>query len=329
MSTVSKNQIPCAIIGLGRIASFLEDDLYREKPCTHAGAIDHHPLTYICGGFDVNPQRRDVFEKRWQASVYATLEKLLQKSKPAMVHIATPPQTHLFYLDACLEHGVPVIICEKPLAYDLPAAKKILDKVTSVSSKIIVNHERRFALDYNHVKKVIQSNRYGNLLSIHARLYLGKQRLLRDMLWDDGTHLIDSMHFLTDEKLAVKSVAGQGKSRGTNILVHGKLGSVDVMLECGGGRDHLVFELDLSFESGRIIIGNGLYKEFRSDVSIYYAGMKSLREVSSIRFPTTKYFLGMMEEAVKAYTDTAFVPRSSVDDAFAVMKVISTILNLT
>jgi hypothetical protein len=32
-------KIPAAIIGLGRIASLLEKDGRREKPCTHAGAI--------------------------------------------------------------------------------------------------------------------------------------------------------------------------------------------------------------------------------------------------------------------------------------------------
>ncbi|GHV88670.1 hypothetical protein AGMMS50267_10300 [Spirochaetia bacterium] len=36
-------KIPVAIIGLGRIASLLEDDRLREKPCTHAGAITANP----------------------------------------------------------------------------------------------------------------------------------------------------------------------------------------------------------------------------------------------------------------------------------------------
>jgi hypothetical protein len=31
------DKIKAAIIGLGRIASLLENDTLREKPCTHAG----------------------------------------------------------------------------------------------------------------------------------------------------------------------------------------------------------------------------------------------------------------------------------------------------
>ena len=323
------HQIPCAIIGLGRIASLLEDDPLREKPCTHAGAINHHPLTYVCGGFDVQSSRRRNFEKRWQVPTYSTLEKLINEKKPAIVHIATHPQTHLVYLKACLEYGISVIVCEKPLTYDLKSAQEILDQVNSVSAKVIINHERRFALDYNHVKKVITDKKYGELLSIHAKLYLGERRFLLDMLWDDGTHLIDVMHFLTDTTFEVNSVIGCGQSRGDNLWIQGKLSSVDVVVECGGGRDHVVFELDLSFKSGRILIGNGLYKEFRSDISPYYDKMKSLRKVPFVRFPVTKYFSGMMEQAVRAYVDPTFMPQSNIKDALMVTEVIVNILDLS
>ncbi len=33
------NKLKAAVIGLGRIASLLDEDTLREKPCTHSGAI--------------------------------------------------------------------------------------------------------------------------------------------------------------------------------------------------------------------------------------------------------------------------------------------------
>ena len=327
MNVNPPSPLPCAVIGLGRIASSLEDDPYREKPCTHAGAIRAHPHTYICGGVDANPKKRLAFEKKWQAPTYPTWERLFAAQRPGIVHIATPPQSHLFYLQAGLDNQVPVLICEKPLAYDLKEAHNLVKRIADSPSKVIVNHERRFALDYNRAKKVIDSKQYGSLLSINAKLYLGRRRLLSDILWDDGTHLIDVLHFLSGHTFLVEAVGGRGLSRGPNLIARGHLGPVDVTLECGGGRDHLLFELDLSFAAGRILIGNGLYQEFASDVSPYYQGMRSLKEVSFIRFPQTKYFYAMMEEAVRAHTQPHFKPRSTVKDAFEVMQVIDAILS--
>lgn len=320
--------IPCAIIGLGRIGSSLEQDPYREKPCSHAGVVTAHPRTYLLAGVDKNPNKRQDFESNWGVSTYPNLDALLLKKKPAIVHIATYPETHLLYLEGCLKHRIPVIICEKPLAYDLISTKKIIKKIALSSSIVIVNHERRFALDYKHVKQIITTKQYGSLLSLQARLYLGRQRKLKDMLWEDGTHLIDAMHFLTDTTLTVNTVFREKDSIGSNLWVHGKLGKTDVVLECGSGRDHLVFELDLSFETGRIRIGNGLYQEFTSDISPYYQSMRSLRRVSHVRFPKTRYFYGMMEHAVEAHDYPDVKHESSATDAFKVMEVLDTILSI-
>ena len=63
MGKIAKYRV--GIIGCGRIASILEDDPLRLKPCTHAGAFHLHPKTEIVSACDINKERLTSFGKRW------------------------------------------------------------------------------------------------------------------------------------------------------------------------------------------------------------------------------------------------------------------------
>jgi len=65
MEKIRAAKIGAAIIGLGRIASLLEEDSRREKPCTHAGAITANPDCILTGGCDTDDERRRLFAERW------------------------------------------------------------------------------------------------------------------------------------------------------------------------------------------------------------------------------------------------------------------------
>ncbi|GHT90813.1 hypothetical protein FACS1894140_0100 [Spirochaetia bacterium] len=116
-------RIPVAIIGLGRIASLLEDDERREKPCTHAGAIAANPDCRLIAGADTAEDRRRLFAERWNVPVYADAAAMLAKHKPGILVIATHPDSHARYCRLAAAHGVPVVICEKPLADGLRKAR--------------------------------------------------------------------------------------------------------------------------------------------------------------------------------------------------------------
>ena len=79
-------KIRCAIIGLGRIGSLLEDDQLREKPCTHAGAIAGSRDCVLVGGCDIKAERRTLFSRRWNCSnVFSDMEDLVRSTGPDMV----------------------------------------------------------------------------------------------------------------------------------------------------------------------------------------------------------------------------------------------------
>ena len=200
-------KIKTAVIGLGRIASLLEEDTLREKPCTHTGAITANPDCELVAGCDTDSERRRLFAEKWQVPVYADAGEMLRTHTPEILSIATHPDSHYHYCRLAADAGVKVIICEKPLADTLREARKIAylkgmgNREWGPGIRIITNHERRYSEDYIRAKEILKSERLGRLLSVRAVLYMGKNRRLLDVLWHDGTHLVDVIMFLTDRTL--------------------------------------------------------------------------------------------------------------------------------
>ncbi|MDR2658941.1 MAG: Gfo/Idh/MocA family oxidoreductase [Spirochaetaceae bacterium] len=337
MEAAKQDIIPVAIVGLGRIASLLENDTLREKPCTHAGAVFANPNCKLIAGADILPERRKIFAERWNVPVYHRAEDMLADNPCKILCVATYPDSHLFYCRLAAKTGVPVVICEKPLADSLKAARKI----TALTPKIhiIINHERRYSADYNEARSILMNNTLGKLLSIKASLYMGINRRLIDVLWHDGTHLVDAIMFLCDVSLKHKrrfgadllSTSGTAflygdaccrKSRGFRPEA-ATAGNIPFCIELGAGRDHLVFEIEISCSFGKLRIGNGVFEVYKSAASPYAEGFRSLSKICSNFEGPTGYFAGMLADAVECVRDRNHTPLSGAEQGLAVIEYLS------
>jgi len=304
-----------AIIGLGRIASLLEEDSLREKPCTHAGAIRANPGLFLCAGSDIDEERRRLFAETWKVPAYADAETMLLKERPHILHVATHPDSHWQYCSLAAQYGVSVVVCEKPLADTLGKAKKIAALHESGRITVITNHERRYAADYALARKILaggdssaQTAALGPLTGVWGKLYVGKTRRLLDVLWHDGTHLADAAMYLTGAVLKHRKTIGSlTKHSGTAYLFgHLKNPTVPVsppdtlpfLLEVGAGRDHMVFELEFSCERGKLVIGNGIFEVWESRESPYAEGFRSLVKCDEGFTGPTGYFSNMVGDAL-------------------------------
>ncbi|MDR3342729.1 MAG: Gfo/Idh/MocA family oxidoreductase [Treponema sp.] len=322
-------KIPVAIIGLGRIASLLEDDSLREKPCTHGGAITANPDCLLVAGADSDEQRRTLFAERWHCPVYADPGAMLKAHGPQMLHIATHPDSHPRYCRLAADYQVPVVVCEKPLADTLTGAQEIAALHRKGGIKIITNHERRYSADYRTAKGILDTERMGRLLSVKAGLYMGKSRRLRNVLWDDGTHLVDVLMFLTGSLMRHEKTWGADLSdKAGSAFLGGYLEPVEpehtrkaipFIIEVGAERDHLVFELEFSCEQGRLRIGNGIFEVWESGPSPYAERFRSLRKTDETFDGPTGYFANMVQDAVACVREPGREPRSSALDGLRVI----------
>jgi len=319
----------CAIVGLGRIGSILEEDRLREKPASHAGAVAANRECELEAGCDLRPERREAFARRWGCrSVYADARSLLVRHSPDILHVATPPESHLELVRLAAEAGVPVVICEKPLARSAAEGRQIVELCREAGTALLVNHERRYSRDYRLARELITCGRFGELVAVSSRLHMGRGHAPADILWDDGTHLLDALRFLTGRELEALAASGDAGSPGGVLQILLRAGGVPVSLEIGGLLEPLVFELDLLFTRGRLRIGNGLYEEWQSVSSPYYEGFHSLRRLRAAPPRRTGYFLGMLADAVAVLRQPGRRPVSSGEDGLAAVEAIERILAL-
>ncbi len=243
--------ISAALVGLGRIGSLLEDDQRREKPASHAGAILGNRKLRLIAAADISAKRRHAFCKRWgQQKIYASTQELLEKCSPDILFLATPTQHHLEGLSQALASNVKVVVLEKPLGSSLEEiqqAKKnfsrILTKKYPFSSKkneplrhahalgftrVLVNHERRFASDYNLLRQNMIAGKYGKLLEASAYFFTPSKAAWHEILLHDGTHLLDAFSFLLASenaaamklaKLASSALQATEKNTQKNTLI--------------------------------------------------------------------------------------------------------------
>jgi predicted dehydrogenase len=338
--------VKAAITGLGRIGSLLENDALREKPCTHAGAIAATPGLSLCAGADTNEERRRVFAETWGVPVYADAETMLREERPRILHIATHPDSHLYYCALAARYGVSVAVCEKPLADTLPGAKKIAALHESGKITVLTNHERRYAADYALAREILASGeKLGPVISARGTLYMGKTRRLLDVLWHDGTHLADAAMFLSGGVLQHRKIFGNGNNplagvaagrraldtrNGTVYLLGslenpavplaGQADAIPFIIELGAGRDHLVFELEFSCNQGRLRIGNGIFEVWESRESPYAEGFRSLEKTQGRFTEKTGYFSAMAADALSCALDRTRIPLSSAADGLRVIR---------
>jgi predicted dehydrogenase len=325
------DKIKAAIIGLGRIASLLEEDTLREKPCTHAGAITLNKDCILVAGCDLNEERRKCFAEKWQVPVYDNAAEMLDIHKPLLLVIATHPDSHYLYCRLAAEFKTQAVICEKPLADNLKQARKIVKLCKNKNGTVIItNHERRYSKDYVRAKSILKEGKLGAVITIHATLYMGKTRRLLDVFWHDGTHLADIIMFLTGSRLkhrrswGVKLESRKGTTWLEGMLRYDK-NKVPVIFEIGAGRDHFVFEIEFSCQKGRLRIGNGIFEVWQSVPSPYAENFRSLENTGEEFSGPTGYFANMVKDAVECVKDPKRIPVSGAIDGLRVIEYLNSV----
>jgi predicted dehydrogenase len=272
---------------------------------------------------------------------FSTLEKIptdfnnpktmLQETKPDLVVIATWPDSHPEYLGLCISSKIPLVILEKPIAEDLKTSQAMLRdwKNSGQATKVLVNHERRYSRDYQWVKDQLKRYEIGPLLSLRARLYLGKTRPPWKTLLHDGTHLIDAIRFLSPGDFHLATVVGDPRLPGATVIYCGAAGNTPFSLEIGGGRDHMVFEVELNGEKGSLEVGNGQLTWQTSQAARWAEKFRELRPRKVPRLTKTGYFKNMALDALRCLDHPGQQPLSTLEDGFQVISLIENCLALS
>lgn len=168
-------------------------------------AIDGVALAGVC---DLNTQAAS--KQAGGAPVFQDIGEMLERVRPDILDIITPPDTHLRLIEIAYAAGVETVICQKPFCNDLGAATAATQLATQLGRRLVVHENFRFQPWWRTIRRELDQDRCGNLRQITFRLrpgdgqgpsaYLKRQPYFQTMprllIHETGVHWIDTFVYL-------------------------------------------------------------------------------------------------------------------------------------
>ncbi|MBQ0003145.1 MAG: Gfo/Idh/MocA family oxidoreductase [Treponema sp.] len=350
-----KQKYTACVIGTGRIGFTLGFDKKREQPASHTMALLANPCVRIIAGCDTDQDSLKLwknfvdfhfsqfsFNSRKRVQIFSDIDELFNNCKPDIVTIAVNEDSHLSVALKVISKNPRLIILEKPVALNSKEGSLIEKASKKYSVPVLVNHERRFALDYNAAYDFI--TRIGDVQKISASLYSGMRlydpRHEKDggySLLHDGTHLVDVVLFLLEalgeKKLSSPVITGLYKDPKDKKVIRSLTANFstrkvpDISIMMSGRSRFFGFEVEVLGTEGKISIGNGHNEFYLRKESKLYTGFYSLEKTSVVKVPhKTKYFANMIQNAVD-FLDGKATLKSTLQTGLNALKVLEEIKN--
>jgi len=188
----------------------------------HAPFLKEHPGFFLSA--IVERSKEDSKEKYPEATIYRSVEEMLEHADIDLVVVNTPVQTHFEYVKMALEAGKNVIV-EKPFTVDVSEAEELVRLAEEKGLFLSVYQNRRFDRDYLQVQKIMNEGKLGSIKEAEIRFDRfrtepsGKAHKENPdatgsgSLHDLGSHLIDqaTQYFGFPEKLFADVFSMKGK----------------------------------------------------------------------------------------------------------------------
>lgn len=172
------------------------------------GQVFHAPIIVGIEGLELykilarkEDQQKVVAEKFPHAQAVLTVEEIIDDPEVDLVVVATSNDVHFSLAKKALEAGKHVVV-EKPFTNTTEEADALIALAKEKNRMLSVHHNARWLSDFKTVKKIVQEEKLGKLVSYEAR-YDRFRNYLRPDAWrekdlpgsgihyDLGAHLID------------------------------------------------------------------------------------------------------------------------------------------
>ena len=124
-------------------------------------------LVALC---DVNVQAAEKLGKNFGVPrFYGDLAELLDKEKPDLIDICTPPRTHAKLAVQAIRHGCHVLI-EKPMALNVAECDEIVQAANDASVKVCVGHSDLFYYPFMKARQLVADGQIGDFRGLRILL---------------------------------------------------------------------------------------------------------------------------------------------------------------
>jgi predicted dehydrogenase len=158
LSASEPRSLRCAVIGTGKISE--------EHLKFLSGRAD------VAGICDLSPALAQYAVDRFGLGrSYTDYRTMLAESRPDVVHVLTPPHTHVQIVSDCLEAGAHVI-CEKPIAPTNAQFRALWEKARSGGLWIVEDQNYRFNEPVLAIEQAYRQGKLGDVRDVEVRLTL-------------------------------------------------------------------------------------------------------------------------------------------------------------
>lgn len=254
-------------VGLGRAAR-----LY------HLPALGSVPGAAAVGGTDPDGAQRASWERATGLPTFTSLAELLERARPDVVVVATPPD---FHAEACVEAlaAGAHVVCEKPFMPSVAEADRVIAAAEAAGRQVAVNHQFREMPVFRAVRDAVHAGTEGRLAFCQVWQLMSlapweeptawRAGMARRTLLEGGVHLVDLLLTIFGElPAAVYARHSSGfhedpEADAVQLLTlefsGGRLGQVTIDRLCRGGTRYLDVRADCERASLRASLGGRAY----------------------------------------------------------------------
>lgn len=261
----------------------------------HLPALKTVPGAQVVGGADLSPEQREAFTRDTGSPAYATADELLERTRPDVVVVGTPPDSHLDLCLAALTAGAHVI-CEKPFVANAGEADRVLAAAAAAGKQVAVNHEYREKPIFRAVKEHVGAPGVGRLVFLQVVQLMDlapwdepvawRRAMPNRTLFEGGVHLVDLMLMLFGERpqaVYARRSAGLDPEREADAIqlltiefAGGRLAQITIDRLCRAGTRYIELRADCEEASlrashgGRVLLQAGMKRAGRPGVRFVY-----------------------------------------------------------
>jgi len=147
-----------AIVGCGKIADAHAAQIQRIKGCEIVAVCDRELL-----------MARQLYERFTVKRYFSDLTELLNDTRPDVVHIATPPDTHFDIARLCLNWGCHVYV-EKPITLRSREAETLIELANEKGLRLTAGHDDQFSHVARRMRTLVEKGYLGGA-PVHMESY--------------------------------------------------------------------------------------------------------------------------------------------------------------